>query len=248
MMHKLSRRGGKMVGLSNALNRPKADSIDDVCGHIFASIVDQRLPPGTKLNEQTLCEIFDVGRRHIGQVLQRLAYDGLITLRPNRGAFVAMPDANEARAIFDARKIIECEITRIVAERATKENLIPLRRNVEAEAECWRGGRLREAIRLSGEFHILLGACANNPILYNMVRLLVARTSLVVALYENQNTMMCWHDDHAVFLKLLEANRANQAVTLIRKHLAHVEQSLDLAQRPDKRFNLRAIYSPETMR
>lgn len=245
MMHTLSRGSGKLVGLSNAFNRPKADGINDIYAHIFNSIVDQRLPPGTRLGEQTLCEIFDVGRRQIGQVLQRLAYDGLITVHRNRGAFVTKPDAREARSIFDARKIVECEITRIVAERATRDMLAPLRRNVESEAKCRHTGKLREAIRFSGEFHILLGACADNPILYAMVRQMVARTSLVVALYENQNTMMCWHDDHSVFLKLLEGNKVGQAVTLMRKHLAHVEASLDLEQGQDKRFDLRAIYAPD---
>lgn len=247
-MPKLSRNVGKLVGLSNALNRPKVGDIDDIHAHIFNSIVDQRLPPGTKLNELTLCEIFNVGRRQIVQVLQRLSYDGLVTLHRNRGAFVAMPSAAEARAIFDARKVIEAEITRIVAEQGTRDRLAPLYRNVEAEAECRRHGRLREAIRLSGEFHILLGACADNPILFAMVRQLVARTSLVVTLYENQNTMMCWHDDHSLFLKLLEANKTAQAVSLMRKHLAHVESSLDLEQRPDRRFDLRAIYAPDAGR
>ena len=247
-MHTISRNDGTLVGLSNAFNRPKVDNLDDVYAHIFLSIVDQRLPPGTKLSEQTLSEIFNVGRRQIAQVLQRLAYDALITIHRNRGAFVAMPDTKEAHAIFDARKIIECEITRIVAERATRDMLTPLRRNVEAEAECRRSGKLREAIRLSGEFHMLLGACCDNPILYAMVRQMVARTSLVVALYENQNTMMCWHDDHSIFLRLLEDNKVNQAVTLMRKHLAHVEASLDLEKRQDKRFDLRAIYVPGAAR
>ena len=247
-MHKLSRGGAKMVGLSNALNRPKVDDIEDVHTHIFNSMVDQRLPPGTNLNELELAEIFDVGRRNVVQVLQRLAYDGLVTLHRNRGAFVAMPGKDEARSIFDARKVIEAEITRLVAQTATREKLLSLRRNVEAEAECRRNGRLREAIRLSGEFHILLGASAGNPILYGIVRQLVARTSLVVALYENQNTMMCWHDDHSVFLDLLEGNRINQAVTLMRKHLAHVEESLNLDRRIDTRFDLRAIYAPDSSR
>jgi DNA-binding GntR family transcriptional regulator len=245
MVHKLSRTGGRLVGLSNARNRPQVDGVDDVYAHIFNSIVDQRLPPGTKLNEVTLAEIFNVGRRYVVQVLQHLAYDGLVALQRNRGAFVALPGKDEARAIFDARKVIEAEITRIVAQSATRERLVPLRRNVEAEAQCRLNGQLREAIRLSGEFHILLGACAGNPILYGMVRQLVARTSLVVALYENQNTMMCWHDDHSIFLKLLEGNRINQAVALMRRHLAHVEASLDLDQRPDSRFDLRAIYAPD---
>jgi DNA-binding GntR family transcriptional regulator len=241
-------RPGRLVGLSNPRNRPQVASHDDIYAHIFTSIVDQRLPPGTKLNEWTLCEIFDVGRRHIGQVLARLAHDRLVTLHPNRGAFVSVPEAAEAWAIFDARRIVELELTRIVAERATREELAPLRRNVEAESECRRTGRTREAIRLSGEFHILLGELAGNPILAALVRQLVARSSLIVSLYENQNSMICWHDDHPVFLKHLEANRVAPAVSFMRRHLAHVEESLDLRQRPDRRFDLRAICAPTVMR
>jgi len=99
---------------------------------------------------------------------------------------------------------------------------------------------------LSGEFHILLGASTGNPIFHAIVRQLVARTSLVVALYENQNTMTCWHDDHAVLVKLLERKRVREAVTFVRKHLAHVEESLDLEQHPQRRFDLRSIYAPGT--
>jgi len=239
---------GRLVGLSNAGNRPKVASLDDIYAHIFTSIVDQRLPPGSKLNEWALCEIFNVGRRHVGQVLLRLAHDGLVTLQANRGAFVAAPDADEARSIFDARKVVEPEIARIVAARATREDLVPLRRNVEAENECRRTGRSREAIRLSGEFHILLGERAGNQILAALVRQLVARTSLIVSLYENQNTMVCWHDEHRDFLKHLEANRVAPAVALMRRHLADVERSLDLKQRPGHRFDLRAVYAPATVR
>jgi len=243
-MLKISRGAGKLVGLSNALNRPKADSLDDVYQHIFASIVDQRLPPGTKLNELSLCEIFNTGRRQIGQVLLRLSHDKLVTLHVNRGAYVAAPDVAEARMVFDARKVIEGEITRIVAARITREQLGPLRRNVDEEDNCRRQGRIREAIRLSGAFHILLGELSGNQILADLVRSLVARTSLVVSLYENQNTMSCWHDDHRVFLKHLEAHRVAPAVTLMRKHLAHVEESLNLDRRKDAPLDLRAIYAP----
>src|SRR5258708_12782380 len=126
MMPKLSRRAGKLVGLSNALNRPTVDGVDDIYAEIFASIVDQRLPPGTKLNELTLCEIFNVGRRQIGQVLQRLSYDSLIMLHPNRGAFVAMPAADEPPGTFDARPVIAPETTRLVPPQPTLQAPAPL--------------------------------------------------------------------------------------------------------------------------
>ncbi|HUN96488.1 MAG TPA: FCD domain-containing protein, partial [Bradyrhizobium sp.] len=106
-------------------------------------------------------------------------------------------------------------------------------------------GRIRDAIRTSGGFHILLGELSDNPILGRLVRQLVARTSLVVSLYENQNTMSCWHDDHGQFIKHLETHAVTPAVTFMRKHLQHVEESLNLGKRKPSRFDLRAIYAPD---
>lgn len=244
MVHRKSPAAGRLVGLSNAENRPAVDNLDDIYAHIFASIVDQRLPPGTKLNELTLCEVFNVGRRQIGQVLIRLSHDRLVTLHVNRGAFVASPDVAEARTIFEARIAIECEITRMVATGATREMLAPLRKNVEEETAHRMAGRIREAVRSSGEFHILLGAASGNDILAGIVRQLVARTSLVVSLYENQSTMSCWHDDHGDFIRLLEAHKVPAAVTLMRRHLLHVEESLNFDSHARGPLDLRRIYAP----
>jgi DNA-binding GntR family transcriptional regulator len=247
-MPKVSLHRPKMVGLSNDLNRPKANTLDDVYEHVFASIVDQRLPPGTKLNELTLCEIFNLGRRHVSQVLFRLSYDRLLTLHPNRGAFVAAPDAAEAREIFDARKAIEPEIIRAVAARTRRADLALLRQNVEREAVCRRNGLIREAIHLSGQFHLLLGDLSDNAILTSLVRQLVARTSLVVSLYENQNSMSCWHADHETLLKHLENGRVTSAVSLMRSHLGQIEQNLDLDRRQNATFDLRAAFVPDARR
>ena len=232
MVLKTSRSPTRLVGLSNPANRPKLASLDDIYDHIVASIVDQRLPPGTKLNDLTLCAIFSVGRRQIAQVLVRLNHDRLVDLHPNRGAFVAAPDVAEARAIFEARRAIEMEIVRVATLKMTREQLAVLKRNVEQEAVCRRTGRIRDAIKLSGEFHTLLGGFCGNPILARMIEQLVARTSLVVSLYENQNTMSCWHDDHRVFIRHLEARAVAPAAALMRKHLIHIEESLNLDQAP----------------
>lgn len=62
----------RLVGVMNDRNRPKVDDADEAYEHLFAAIVDQRLPPGTKLTELALMEAFGVGRRTIGAALQRL--------------------------------------------------------------------------------------------------------------------------------------------------------------------------------
>jgi DNA-binding GntR family transcriptional regulator len=237
-------RKSRLVGLSNSRNRPRVASLNDVYDHILRSIVDQRMPPGAKLNELTLCEIFNMGRRQVSQVLVRLAQDDLVVLYPNRGAFVASPDVETAKAIFEARRTIEDSIVRLAAEKMTREQHSELRKNVEGEAAHRRANRIREAIKLSGEFHILLGRFCGNPIFATMIRQLVARTSLVVSLYENQDTMSCWHDDHGLLLKHLEARAGGPASTLMRKHLIEIEKSLALDRPAPEPFDLRAIYSP----
>ena len=236
-------RKSRLVGISNARNRPRVGSLNDVYDHILQSIVDQRLPPGAKLNELTLCEIFNVGRRQVSQVLVRLAHDELVELHPNRGAFVASPDVETAKAIFEARRALEDAIVRLAAEKMTREQLIQIKKNVEEEAAHRRASRIREAIKLSGEFHILLGRFSGNPIFATLIKHLVARTSLVVSLYENQDTMSCWHDDHGLLLKHLEARAAGPASTLMRKHLVEIEKSLALDRPARAPFDLRAIYT-----
>jgi DNA-binding GntR family transcriptional regulator len=237
-------RPGKLVGLSNSRNRPKVSGSEDVYNHLLNSIVDQRLPPGTKLNELTLCEIFNIGRRQVSQVLVRLAHDELVELHANRGAFVSSPDVETAKAIFEARRALEDAIVRLVAANMTPEQFSTIKKSVDDEAAHRRANRLREAIRLSGEFHILLGRFSGNPIFATMIKMLVARTSLVVSLYENQDTMVCWHDDHGLLLKHLEARAVGPASTLMRKHLAEIEKSLALDRPAPAPFDLRAIYSP----
>ena len=51
---------------------------DTIHAEIFDAIVEQRLPPGTKLGEKALCEIFGVSRTLIRQVLQRLANEHMV--------------------------------------------------------------------------------------------------------------------------------------------------------------------------
>ncbi|MBP2551628.1 DNA-binding GntR family transcriptional regulator [Neorhizobium galegae] len=55
---------------------------------------------------------------------------------------------------------------------------------------------MREAIHLSGGFYVLMAEVSGNRILAEQVRLLVARTSLIVNLFDNQIGLAGWHDHH----------------------------------------------------
>jgi DNA-binding GntR family transcriptional regulator len=208
---------------------------------LLTAIVDQRLPPGTRLNELELTRIYACGRRQTETALMRLNFEGLVEFAPRRGAFVASPDEAQARAIFAARKVIEAGIIDAVATRASGADFRRLDANVAEEAAMRQAGRVREAIKLSGAFHLLLAEICGNPILLAQLRQLVARTSLVVSLYENQAVMSCWHDDHRVLVKHLREHKIAAAARLMHKHIDELEESLDFKRKADGRLKLRAI-------
>lgn len=214
---------------------------------IVAAIVDQRLLPGTRLNELAMCEVFEISRREMERVFSRLSFEGLVRTVLNRGAFVASPDAQEARAIFAARKAIEGGVVELAAVRASGADFKLLERNIAEEEAHRHAGRMRDAIRLSGQFHLLLSEVAGNPILVDQVRQLVARTSLVTSLYENAAGMGCWHVDHGKLIGHLRAHRIKRAIEVMRTHLDDLEGSLDLTRKADGRTDLRAIFRPAGM-
>jgi DNA-binding GntR family transcriptional regulator len=224
------------------LPMPVKPSVDGVYASVMEAIVDQRLQPGTRLNELAMCEAFKVSRRDMERVFARLAFENVVRMVANRGAFVSTPDAKEARAIFAARKTIEAGIVELAGARASGSDFKVLARNIAEEDAHRNAGRMREAIRLSGQFHLLLARIAGNAILEDQVRQLVARTSLVTSLYENASGMGCWHNDHQKLIEYLRAHQSKRAIDLMRRHLDDLEESLDLDRKISNKTNLRAIF------
>ena len=199
--------------------------------HLRDAIVDRRLAPGTKLNEIEVGTLFDVSRTVVRAALQALAFEGLVKTERNRGAFVANPTPEEARQVFDARRMIEPGIARAAAERITSAQIAAFRERLHDESRLLgeRGPIARRAeIHASGDFHLLLASVAGNAILLRFMEELVARSSLVIALYGRSGASSCGHNDHGNILAALERRDGEGAAKLLLTHIDHIEADLDL--------------------
>jgi DNA-binding GntR family transcriptional regulator len=235
----------RMVGVMNARNRPKVETAEDAYAQLFDAIVDQRLLPGTKLSELVLVEAFGVSRRAVGIALQRLTWEKLVVVFPNRGAFVAAPQVDEVRQVFAARMAIEAGTTEAVALAADREKLARLSDNVAQEQKLRDQGRVREAIHLSGGFHLLMAELSGNAILAENVRLLVARTSLIINLFENQTGLAGWHDHHGELIELCAARKVKAAVAMMRGHIEELASSIALDRRRPVAFDMVGVFGTD---
>ena len=219
-----------------------ASGDDRICATIHEAVLDHRLPPGTKLKEVALAELFGVTRAVIRKALARLAHLRLVDLRPNRGAVVASPTAEEARDLFAARRAIEGAIVSSLASRATREQLRELRVTTRAEREAYAAGDARRGLKLSVEFHRVLARMAGNTVLAAFLEQLVARTPLVVLAHQGPAAdNACSIDEHSQIVDALADGDGARAVATMGAHLDALLARLDLEGPAQRETDLGAL-------
>jgi DNA-binding GntR family transcriptional regulator len=221
----------------------------DIYERIVSAILDHKLPPGTKLVEDRLATAFGVSRTRIRPVLVRLANEQIVTLTPNRGASVAQPTEQEAREVFEVRRIIEPPLVRRFIEVAKPADLQRLADCISAEERARAAGDMRRAIRQSGDFHLHIAQGADHPTLGRILSELVSRTSLVLMTYsaaharEREEATACGCREHRALFDAIRLRDAREAAQLMEEHLAHLEARLEFAPSQEEILDLVAVFS-----
>ena len=106
---------------------------DAVYRALKRAILDQALAAGAKLPEDSIGERLGVSRTIVRQALARLSGEGLIELRPHKGACVAQPSLEEAHHIFAVRQALETLVVDTLIGKLTQQQIRQLEAHVEAE-------------------------------------------------------------------------------------------------------------------
>lgn len=138
-------------------------------------IVRGELADGAHISEAQLCARFEVSRTPLREALKALSVEGLVTLRPNRGATVARLDPAELADLFEAKGAVEHFIGLNAAARASDADLATLEalhaRLVAAEAAV----APQAYTELNEAFHLGLARLAGNAELLAFYERLQAR-------------------------------------------------------------------------
>lgn len=204
----------------------------DIVDKVRRAVLMQRLPPGTRLPEVTLGEVFGVSRSVVRKALTRLASEHVVDQRPNQVARVRAPSIEETRETFAARRLVEGEVAALLAGRLDAASHARLAAQARGEVEAHGRGDEPARIEHSLAIHHLLAEHSPNRVLGAMLTDLILRTSIVIALYKRPNLASCFLEgDHTALLAALEQGDAEAAREGIRHHLESLEALLDLSPR-----------------
>ncbi|KQP12000.1 GntR family transcriptional regulator [Pseudorhodoferax sp. Leaf267] len=219
-------------------------SDSEIYERMVSAILDHKLPPGTKLVEDKLASAFGVSRTRIRPVLVRLANEQVVTLTPNRGASVAQPTVQEAREVFEVRRLIEPTLVERFITTAQPADITRLADCIADEENARLAGDMRRAIRQAGDFHLHIAQAAGHDTLGRILRELISRTSLVLMTFsadhasEREEATACGCREHCMLLDAIRLGDAREASRLMRKHLDLLESRLQFQRTADESLDL----------
>lgn len=229
------------AGSASGASPAAGTATDRVYAGVYQAVLERRLAPGQWLREEELAAAFLVSRTVVRQALQRLAQDHVIELQHNRGARVPQPGPDDAGHVFEARKVVECEVARRLAGRLSAAQLGQLQQLADDEAAAMARGDSAGAVRLSGEFHRSLARWHGNPVFQRLLDGLLPTTSMLMATGQAPGTPVCVAHRHVDLIRALAGPAAGAALEM-RRHLSELERSLNGSTGPTTA--LRDVFAP----
>ena len=120
------------------------------------AIISGTLAPGSHLSDRSLCEQFGVSRSIIREAVRLMEAEGLVTVVPYRGPFVAFLSAAEAAQVYEVRGALEALAGEGFAQRASDEERADLRRVYEELAATGPAAGREALLDLKRRFYDVL--------------------------------------------------------------------------------------------
>lgn len=218
---------------------PSESAGDKVANALALAIHEHRLAPGTKLGEDEIADVYEVSRTAVRAALQSLAHIQLVHIKRNRGAFVAQPSLKEAHEVFEARELLEPRTAHRAAQNATPKDVEKLKHHIIEEHAAIERGDNHRALHLSGLFHIEIARIADQASIAGFVETLIARSSLIIALYWRRESALCEKHAHHELVEAIATNDSSSAEALMRSHLVDLHSALDLTEKTNTPHSLR---------
>lgn len=144
---------------------------------IERDIVEGKLLPGDKLDEEVLAARLNASRTPVREALRALAYVGLVRIRPRIGATVNKPTVSEVIELFEVVAEMEATAARLACLRASNAEIAMIAERHEFCEDQARTGTAESYFNANIQFHSMIWSAAGNHVLEDQIVLLDRRLS-----------------------------------------------------------------------
>jgi DNA-binding GntR family transcriptional regulator len=186
-------------------------------------ILQGKLNSQKRLTEEFFAKTFGISKSPIREALNRLEADGLIKIRPRRGAFVVDFSLQDIREIYEMREILEACVVRSVT--LDQKTIAALRESVDTAEANFRKREKLNYIRADATFHQLLARACNNSRVRKAIESMHDQTIILRhSTFELANPVSI--TEHRQILSALEQGKNEKAERFIIEHIRGVRDRL----------------------
>lgn len=208
---------------------PAAAGKDAADGHTLPTTVANRLrdlitegqlPPGTRLNERTLCDRLGVSRTPLREAFRLLSAEGLVLIQPNRGAQVVALSEQNVRESFEVMASLEALSGELACERVTDREIAEIRALTYEMMASHARQDLPAYYRVNHEIHDRINQAGHNQLLTQVYATLNLRIqNLRFRSNQNQEKWDQAMQEHMDMVDALAARDGPRLATIMRIHL-----------------------------
>lgn len=185
-----------------------------------------------ELREVSIGEELGVSRTPVREALRQLELEGLVTIVPNKGAYVKGITKKDVHDIYKIRSLLEGLCAKWATEHITDQQIEELEEIVllsEFHLKKQGQGKAKQVSDLDGKFHKVLYEASNSRILEHVLSdfhkyVKMARTMSVGEKERAEKSI----DEHRAILEAIRKKDANLAEQLANQHIMNVMENLHL--------------------
>lgn len=207
---------------------------EQVFEHLREEILSARLAPGTELHEVALAESLGISRGPLREALGRLAAEGLVTIRPRRGAVVTRFTQQEFIEAYQVREALESLAIRLAVPRLTDEDRTHLHTLAAQMVEHAERDDASAFFRVNREFHRAFVLASGNERLCDIhEQLLNQMGRLLSKSLELRGSLQQSVAEHRDILEAVDAGEPERAARLLEAHIEVPSRLLDSPEAAD---------------
>src|SRR6185503_19698841 len=210
--------------------RPQLENLtlwQRVYDHLRTEILTGRLEPGAELAEVALSEQLGVSRGPLREAIGRLATEGLVTVRPRRGAVVTPLSKEEFLELYQVREALERMAVKLAVPLLQPDDIAALQALIDEMAARADRNDVAAFFEANGAFHARLVDASGNTRLRDLYRQLLDQ----LGRYRRQSLQLRGNlqrsvAEHAAILRAAKRGDAERAAHLMSEHIRVPQRGL----------------------
>lgn len=195
-------------------------SVDSIYEQVRLMAVNFDFKPEERINEGTLATRLGASRTPVREALNRLSAEGFLTFQTGRGFFNRALNPQKILDLYDARQAVECHAVRLVAERASDNDISVLQDYLDAStALANKNSTTERLVECDEEFHMRLIELSGNAELSRILANLNARIRYI-RLIDMAKRRLVNNSQHSEVVAALVARDTKRAVAAMHNHIS----------------------------